>query len=246
LIEEYRVPYNEGVFMKHMLLLTVVALIWTTSLSGQDKSATPPSSLQPTMTTNNNVATFTTRYPRYKLRPGDTADISFELTPEFNQSVTVQPDGFIALRDAGDVNANGLTLPELTEKIRAAYSHVLSNPRISVLLKDFEKPYFIADGQVVHPGKYDLRGDTTLVQAVALAGGFTNAAKHSQVVLFRRVNDDWVEGRLLNVKEMLNNRNLSEDLHMKPGDYIYVPKNKISKIQQFLPNYGISMTPAMP
>jgi polysaccharide export outer membrane protein len=236
----------QGVFMKQLLLLTVVALIWTSSLSGQDTSAAPPSGLQSTMTPDSNVATFTVRYPRYKLRPGDTADISFELTPEFNQTVTVQPDGFITLRDAGDVNANGLTLPELTEKIRTAYSHVLSNPRISVLLKDFEKPYFIADGQVAHPGKYDLRGDTTLVQAVALAGGFTNAAKHSQVVLFRRVDDQWVEGRLLNVKEMLNDRNLSEDLHMKPGDYIYVPKNKISKIQQFLPNYGVSMTPAMP
>jgi polysaccharide export outer membrane protein len=235
----------EEAFMKQVLLLTVVVLISST-LSGQEKSATPPSGLQSTMKTDSNVPTFTVRYPRYKLRPGDAADISFELTPEFNQTVTVQPDGFITLRDAGDVNANGLTLPELTEKIRTAYSHILSNPRISVLLKDFEKPYFIADGQVAHPGKYDLRGDTTLVQAVALAGGFTTAAKHSQVVLFRRVNDDWVEGKLLNVKEMLNSRNLSEDLHLKPGDMIYVPKNTISKIQQFLPSYGISIMPTLP
>ncbi len=225
--------------MKQVLLLTVVALIWTGSMSGQDKTAAPPAGLQSTMTMDNNVPTFTARYPRYKLRPGDTVDISFELTPEFNQTVTVQPDGFITLRDAGDVNANGLTLPEVTEKIRTAYGKVLSNPRISVLLKDFEKPYFIADGQVAHPGKYDLRGDTTLVQAVAMAGGFTTAAKHSQVVLFRRVNDDWVEGKLLNVKEMLNNRNLSEDLHLKPGDMIYVPKNKISKIQPFLPSANV-------
>jgi polysaccharide export outer membrane protein len=232
--------------MKQLLLLTVVALIWTSSLSGQDKNAALPAGPQSTMAPDSNVATFTVRYPRYKLRPGDTADISFELTPEFNQTVTVQPDGFITLRDAGDVNANGLTLPEVTEKIRSAYGKVLANPRISVLLKDFEKPYFIANGQVAHPGKYDLRGDTTLVQAVAIAGGFTTAAKHSQVVLFRRVDDQWVQGRLLNVKEMLNDRNLSEDLHMKPGDYIYVPKNKISKIQPFLPYYGLSMTPAMP
>jgi polysaccharide export outer membrane protein len=228
--------------MKQVLLLTVLVLI-SSSLSGQEKAATPPSGLQSTMRTDSNVPTFTVRYPRYKLRPGDTVDISFELTPEFNQAVTVLPDGFITLRDAGDINANGLNLPELTERIRTAYSHILSNPRISVLPKDFEKPYFIADGQVAHPGKYDLRGDTTLVQAVALAGGFTTAAKHSQVVLFRRVDDQWVEGRLLNVKEMLNDRNLSEDLHLRPGDMIYVPKNTISKIQPFLPYYGISMIP---
>ena len=137
--------------MKQLLLLTVVALIWTSSLSGQDTSAAPPSGLQSTMTPDSNVATFTARYPRYKLRPGDTVDISFELTPEFNQTVTVQPDGFITLRDAGDVNANGLTLPELTEKIHTAYSHVLSNPRISVLLKDFEKPYFSLNRKIIAP-----------------------------------------------------------------------------------------------
>jgi polysaccharide biosynthesis/export protein len=232
--------------MKRVLWLTVVALMWTSSLSGQDKAAVPPNGLRSTLTAGNNAPTFTDRYPRYKLRPGDSADVSFELTPEFNQTITVQPDGFVALRDAPEINANGLTVPELTEKIRDAYSHVLSNPRITVLLKDFEKPYFIADGQVTHPGKYDLRGDTTLVQAVAIAGGFTNAAKHSQVVLFRRVNDDWVEAKLLNVKEMLNNRNLSEDLHLKPGDMLFVPKNRISKIQQFLPSYGLSLMPAMP
>jgi polysaccharide export outer membrane protein len=136
-----------------------------------------------------------------------------------------------------------VSVPELTEKIRAAYGKVLSNPRISILLKDFERPYFVADGQVGHPGKYDLRGDTTVIQAVAIAGGFTNSAKHSQVVLYRRVNDDWVEAKLLNIKEMENSHNLSEDLHLRPGDMVFVPKNKISKIQQFLPSYGVNMLP---
>jgi polysaccharide export outer membrane protein len=192
---------------------------------------------------DNHSPTFSERYPRYKLRPGDVFDIQFEFTPEFNQSVTVQPDGYVALRDAGDVYATGVTVPELTEKIRTAYGKVLSNPRISILLKDFERPYFVADGQVGHPGKYDLRGDTTVIQAVAIAGGFTTAAKHSQVVLYRRVNDDWVEAKLLNVKEMEKTHNLSEDLHLRPGDMIFVPKSQISKIQQFLPSYGVNMLP---
>jgi protein involved in polysaccharide export with SLBB domain len=54
------------------------------------------------------------------------------------------------------------------------------------VLKDFEKPYFVAGGRVARPGKYDLRGDTTVSQGIALAGGFLDSAKHSQVVLFRR------------------------------------------------------------
>jgi len=227
------------------VLLAVLVFIWTSNLVGQDKLAATSSGSVPTAsaTQDKNGPTFSERYPRYKLRPGDSFDVAFELTPEFNQTVTVQPDGFVALREAGDVYANGLTVPELTEKVRTAYSHVLANARISILLKDFEKPYFIADGQVGKPGKYDLRGDTTVIQAVAMAGGFTTAAKHSQVVLYRRVNDDWIEAKLLNVKEMENSHNLSEDMHLKPGDMIFVPKSKLSKIQQFLPSYGVNMLP---
>ena len=207
------------------------------------KNPPPKSSV---MTNDKNTPTFSERYPRYKLRPGDSFDLTFEFTPEFNQSLTVLPDGFVALREAGEIYANGLTVPELTEKIRTAYGTVLSNARISILLKDFEKPYFIADGQVARPGKYDLQGDTTVVQAVAIAGGFQSSARHSQVVLYRKMNDDWIEAKLLNVKKMESDRNLAEDMHLRPGDMIFVPKNRISKFQQFIPAYGFNMVPPIP
>src|SRR5439155_12747122 len=90
---------------------------------------------------------FQVRYPRYTLRPGDAFDISFELSPEFNQSVTVQPDGFVTLRGIGDVHVAEQTVPQLTGTLRTAYSQILNDPIISIVLKDFEKPYFIADGQ---------------------------------------------------------------------------------------------------
>src|SRR5580658_5163517 len=146
--------------------------------------------------------TFQQRYSRYKLEFGDQFDVSFELSPEFNQTVTVQPDGYITLRGAGDVHVVGQTVPQLTETLRQAYGKILKDPVISVVLKDFEKPYFIADGQVGKPGKYELRGDTTLTQAIAMAGGLTDKAKHSQVLLFRRVSDQWLEAKLINVKHM--------------------------------------------
>src|ERR1017187_8014652 len=134
---------------------------------------------------------FQQRSPRYKLEFGDQFDVAFELSPEFNQTVTVQPDGYITLRGGGDVHVAGQTVPELTETLRRAYGKILNDPLISVILKDFEKPYFIADGQIGRPGKYELRGDTTLTQAIAMAGGFQDSAKHSQVLLFRHVNSDW-------------------------------------------------------
>jgi polysaccharide export outer membrane protein len=176
------------------------------------------------------------RFPRYELRAGDVLEISFEFTPEFNQTVPVQPDGFITLRDVGDLQVNGLTVPELTKTIRNSYRRILNDPFIAVVLKDFEKPYFIASGEVVRPGKYELRGDTTVVEAIALAGGFVNqSAKHSHVVLYRRVSPGWMQGRVLNLKQMLHDNNLNEDLHVKPGDMIMVPQNRISKVERFLP-----------
>jgi len=100
---------------------------------------------------------------------------------------------------------------------------------------DFEKPYFIVGGEVGHPGKFELRGDTTTTQAVAIAGGFTESAKHSQVWLFRRVSNDWVETQRLDLKKMLKNGNLQEDAHLRPGDMLYVPKNALSKMKHFIP-----------
>jgi polysaccharide export outer membrane protein len=236
---------DREVSMKQLVLCIAAVLMWTASGAAQNGSVTSPASAGqgPPATQTANTPTFSERYPRYQMRAGDEFDLNFELTPELNQTITVQPDGYITLRQVGDVYVNGLTVPAVTERVTAAYGKILSDPKISLVLKDFEKPYFIADGQFDHPGKYDLRGDTTVTQAVAIAGGFTKDAKHSQVVLFRRVNDNWVEAHLLNVKQMENSRDLSEDLHLKPGDMIYVPKNKISKIQQFLPSYGMSLIP---
>ncbi|HLW87420.1 MAG TPA: polysaccharide biosynthesis/export family protein [Terriglobales bacterium] len=233
--------------MKRVCNWVLVAMIFAalTAAAGQDStsavnnvSATAPSG-QSHFT---NAPTFSERYPRYRLHASDTFDLVFEYTPEFNQTATIQPDGYVTLRSVGDVYLNGLTVDQATAKVTEAYGKVLSRPVVSLLLKDFEKPYFIADGMVNRPGKYELRGDTTATQAIAMAGGLNPLwAKHSQVVLFRRVDDNWVETKVLNVKSMQKNRDLSEDVHLRPGDMLFVPKNQLSKIQQWIPVYSVDM-----
>jgi polysaccharide biosynthesis/export protein len=179
---------------------------------------------------------FQSRNQRYKIAPGDAFDVTFELSPEFNQTgVAVQPDGFVTLRSIGDIKVQGQTVPQLTQTLRTAYGKILNDPLISVSLKDFEKPYFVADGQLSRPGKYDLRGDVTLTQAIAIAGGFTDNSKHSQVLLFRRVDDQWMEAKIINVKAMEKAGNLKEDPLLHPGDMLFVPKNTLSKIDKFFP-----------
>ncbi len=181
--------------------------------------------------------TFDNRNPRYQVCRGDVMDIAFPYSPEFNQTVTIQPDGYITLQEIGELYVADKTVPELVQTLKTAYGTVLHEPVLTVTLKDFNKPYFTVGGQVQRPGKFELRADTSVTEAIAIAGGFTDSAKHSQVLLVRKVSNEWAEVKKLNVKEIYKG-NMREDLHLRSGDMLYVPKNKISKIKPFLPVYG--------
>ncbi len=182
---------------------------------------------------------FPDRHPRYEIEPGDALELTFSPSVEYNQTVTVQPDGYITLREIGDLYVRGKTVPDLRDAITSAYSKILHDPEITILLKDFDKPHFTATGQVGRPGRYDLRADTTVTEALAMAGGLTEKAKDSQVVLFRRVSDDWVETKLVDVKAVYKGR-IAEDIHVRPGDLLFVPQNRFSKIKPFLPVWALS------
>jgi polysaccharide biosynthesis/export protein len=192
---------------------------------------------------------FQERYPRYKLQPGDSFDLSFEYSPEFNQTLTIQPDGFINLREVGDVYVSGLTFAEIATVLSQKYGEILNEPKVAVTPKDIDKRYFIATGEVARPGRYELRGDMTITKAIAMAGGLApDRAKHSEVVLFRQTGDSFSAGRVVNLKKMLSERDLSEDLHLKPGDLIFIPQNKWSKMKSLVPvpGVGLTMMPPMP
>ena len=179
--------------------------------------------------------------PLYRLNRSDVVALSFTLSPEFDQVITIQPDGYVFLKDAPPVLAQGLTLEDFQLAVRRAYKGYLHDPQVAVALKEFEHPYFVAGGEVGRPGKYELRGDTNVIEAVQIAGGFTHEAKHSQVLLFRHVNDDLVEARVFNLKKMLQEKNLSEAVQLRPGDLIFVPQNSISKIDRYLTKPSMSM-----
>jgi polysaccharide export outer membrane protein len=210
--------------------------------SSDPASASPASGPIPAASapTSGSLPQFQSRDPRYRIAASDSFDLTFALSPEYNQvAVTVQPDGFVTLYGIGDVKVQGQTMPELTETVRTAYSKILHEPIVSIALKDFNKPYFIADGQVGHPGKYDLRQETTLSQAIAIAGGFTEDAKHSQVILVHRVSDQYVSAQIFDVKKMEAKGDLREDPYLHPGDQILVPKSRSSKIKGWMPSTGV-------
>ena len=167
---------------------------------------------------------------RYRITPGDVLEFTFPFVPELNQSVTVQPDGFITLKDIPDLRAQGRTVAQLKADVLAAYAPFVRDPVVTVALKQFETPYFIAGGEVSKPGRYELRGATTVTQALAVAGGATTRANVSKVLLLRRHAGDRVEVKRINVSRMYAKKDLSEDPLLRPGDSIVVPKSAFGKL----------------
>ncbi len=238
---------------RYLQLITAVLLLLPIAAFAQDlKDVKPGNAGQAVVasTTPSTTATapgFNERYPRYQVAPGDVMDLNFVFSPEFNQTeVAVQPDGFVSLAGIGDVHVAGLTVPQVTAAVGKAYEKILNNPEIVVKLRNFNEPYFIVGGQVGHPGKYELRAPTTLIEAVEVAGGFTEMSKHSEVWLFHRMPDGTVQSKRVDAKHMLAKGNLNEDVRVQPGDTIYVPQNTFSKLKGFViphATIGPTLTP---
>src|ERR1700739_2904086 len=90
--------------------------------------------------------------PRYMLHAGDVITLDYRYTPEFNQTVTIQPDGYVSLDIVGEVKVSGLTLEEAHDQIATAASSRLNHPELTLTLKDFQRPYIVVAGEVVRPG----------------------------------------------------------------------------------------------
>ncbi len=170
----------------------------------------------------------------YRLQAGDAFEVQYRYTPEYNQTVSVQPDGKVSLTLLGNVAVRGLTVDEARLRIMAEAAKRLKEPEVALDLKDFEKPHFTVIGEVEKPGRYELRGALTTVDALALAGGFKLTAKHTQILLIHRVNDTIGETRLLDYKQLEHAKAGQELIPLRDGDLIIVPQSRFSKVERFV------------
>ncbi len=175
--------------------------------------------------------------------------LSFPIAMEFNQKITVMPDGYVNLQGAGSTYILGLTVPEAVEAIKKAYTGVLHDPIINVDLTDFQKPYFVVLGQVGKPGQYDLRYDMTITQAVAVAGGFSPTAK-TQVLYYHPISPSMMEVKVLNIKEILNGKKRERRSAPVARRYDLCSReihNQVSEVRsvrhRILPEHGAHLAP---
>ena len=184
--------------------------------------------------------------PRYTLRAGDVLELQYRYTPELNQTVTVLPDGYVNLNLIGDVRLAELNLTQAHDVILERARTRLNEPELNLILREFQKPYVVVSGEVAKPGRFDLRESTTAMQAILLSGGFSQGAQSGQVLLFRKINADQAEVRVLHLSKMRKTADLERDIVLESGDMLYVPRDKVEKIARFLKlaNLGLYFNPA--
>ena len=203
--------------------------------------ATWQGELPPPVLTNTPSSLPADRSGYYTVHPGDVLVVNFRYTPEFNDEVTVGPDGRAVLKSAGDIMLAGLTLPEIQQQIIHDSADKLVNPEVAVSLKTFEMPNVVVAGEVQKPGQFDLRKPTTALQAILMAGGPKEDSAMNHVYLFRRINSDTAEVHVLHLGKYDAERRAHNDLLLQPGDMILVNRDGLEKIGRFIKTFNLGV-----
>jgi polysaccharide biosynthesis/export protein len=168
--------------------------------------------------------------PEYRVAPGDVLQVFVWKEPELSREVRVRTDGFLTVPLLGDVFAVGKMPRGLAAELGQQLGQLVTSPVVTVTLAYSSTLRFFVVGQVTKAGEFPLLGRTTVMQALALAGGFQEYAKTDEIRILRqelsvaggRVRTQEV-ALSVNYKTLAQGQNLQNDLVIKPGDVIVVP-----------------------
>jgi polysaccharide export outer membrane protein len=177
--------------------------------------------------------------PRYTLRSGDVLELQYRYTPELNQTVTVLPDGYVNLNMIGNLKVSDLTMEQTHDLIVQKAQARLNDPDLNLILRDYQRPYIVVAGEVTTPGKIDVRETMTAMQAILLSGGFKESAHSNQVLLFRKINSDTAEVKVLKLTNIHKTAQLEQDAQLEPGDMLLVPRNKLENVSRYMKLFNI-------
>jgi polysaccharide export outer membrane protein len=142
--------------------------------------------------------------------------------PDISRSIPVRSDGKISLPLVGEVQAAGLTPLTLEKNIAEKLKNFISEPEVTVMVQQINSQKFNILGQVAHPGTYGIANSPTVLDAIALAGGFRDFAKQKSIYILRQGPGG--ESRLrFNYKDVSQGKNMSQNIKLQPGDTIIVP-----------------------
>ena len=159
---------------------------------------------------------------QYVIGPEDILNINVWKEPELTLSVPVRADGKISMPLIHDVPVLGLTPIELKEEITKRLSKFVENPTVSVIVEEINSLKIFVVGNVNQPGVYEIDREINVLQAISMAGGFTEWAKKSKIKIFRKHGG--VEKVIkVNYNKIISGKHPELNIPLQPGDSIVVP-----------------------
>lgn len=159
--------------------------------------------------------------PDYRIGVEDVLDISVRNNPDLQKVVPVRPDGKISLPLVNDVIAAGLTPMELRDALTQKFAAYIQNPDISIVVREIHSLKVSVLGNVRLPGRYELKGTSTVLDALAVAQGFTDFAARRKITILRR--DGPTQQRIRFDYDVAVKSSGENNMLVKPGDIIIVP-----------------------
>ena len=207
-----------------VVLTSVVVLALSIGLSAQTAPAgAPPASgahsEQPVQSTDISKAHDST----FVIGNDDVLAINVWKEPDVSRSVPVRSDGKISLPLVGEVQAAGQTPLKLEQEIATRLKNYVSEPEVTVIVQQINSQKFNILGQVTRPGSYPIANSATVLDAIALAGGFKDFAKQKSIYILRQ-NADGTQTRMpFNYKDVVKGKNPDQNIRLLPRDTIVVP-----------------------
>jgi len=160
---------------------------------------------------------------RYVIGNDDVLAINVWKEPDISRSIPVRSDGRISLPLVGEVEAAGQTPAKLEIEIAGKLKSYISEPEVTVMVQQINSQKFNVLGMVAHPGSYALTNASTVLDALAIAGGFRDFAKQKSIYVLRQ-NADGTQTRLsFNYKEVIKGVNAAQNVNLQPRDTVVVP-----------------------
>lgn len=176
--------------------------------------------------------------PQYLLYPGDQIDIVVQSAPELSRTLTIGPDGRITMPMTAPIMAAGQTLQAVQAALTSELSKQLRDPTLAVTSRAFAPQQIFVGGQVGQQGSYTLPGPIGSLEAILMAGGFQPSAKTSEVAILRRAPSGGMMMRVVNHKRGMSNiRTYADNMQLRRGDIIFVPRSNISEVGLFVQQY---------
>jgi polysaccharide export outer membrane protein len=159
----------------------------------------------------------------YVIGPGDVLQVSVWKNETLSRVVPVRPDGKISMPLLHDIHAAGLTAMQLRDKIARALGEFLPNPEVAVSLIEVHSLRISVLGEVQKPGVLELRGRTTILEAIAMAGGFRDFASPSKITVIRTEDNGETKKIRFNYNRAISNASEEPNLVLRTGDVVIVP-----------------------